>query len=314
MTPLHDLIIIGSGMAGLGAAVYAGRFELKTLIIGELPGGTITLTHLVENYPGYTRLSGLELATHLENHVKDVGVPTVQGKITKIERASSADGQTPNAPFILTAESGETYRAKTVLLATGTDHRKLGIPGEKEFTNKGVSYCATCDGPLFKGKDLIMVGGGDSAVKESLLLAKYGKTVTIVYRGEKVRPEPINLRRMQETPNITVVTKTNLTEILGGQSVEKVKLDTGGELVCQGVFIEIGRLPRTDLAKQMGVKLNGKGEVIINKMSETNVPGFFSAGDCTDTDWKQGIVGVAEGCLAAYSAFQYVGKNNIETM
>ncbi len=295
-------------MAGLGAAVYAGRFELKTLIIGELPGGTITLTHLVENYPGYTRLSGLELATHLENHVKDVGVPIVQGKITKISRENE------KGPFTLTAESGETYHAKTVLLATGTDHRKLGIPGEKEFTNKGVSYCATCDGPLFKGKELIMVGGGDSAVKESLLLAKYGKTVTIVYRGEKVRPEPINLRRMLDTPNIKVITKTNLTEILGSNFVEKVKLDTGGELASQGVFIEIGRLPRTDLAKQMGVTLNEKGEVIINKMSETNVPGFFSAGDCTDTDWKQGIVGVAEGCLAAYSAFQYVGKNNIEVM
>lgn len=305
---MHDLIIIGSGMAGLGAAVYAGRFELKTLIIGELPGGTITLTHLVENYPGYTRLSGLELATKLQEHVQDVGVPTVQGKITTITRNA------PNEPFTLTAESGETYQAKTVLLATGTDHRKIGIPGEKEFTNKGVSYCATCDGPLFKGKDLIMVGGGDSAVKESLLLAKYAKTVTIVYRKEKVRPEPINLRRMQETPNIKVITKTNLTEILGTNFVEKVKLDTGGELACQGVFIEIGRLPRTDLAVQMGVTLNEKGEVIINKMSETNVAGFFAAGDCTATDWKQAIVGVAEGCLAAYSAFQYVGKNKIEAM
>jgi len=299
---LHDLIIIGSGMAGLGCAVYAGRFELDTLVIGELPGGTITLTHLVENYPGYKRLSGLELANHLKDHVEDIGVPIKQGKVVTIERADD------KSPFHLTLENGEKFRAKTVLLATGTEHRKLNVPGEKELTNRGVSYCATCDGPMFKGKDLVIVGGGDSAVKESLLLAKYGKTVKIVYRGEKVRPEPINLRRMEETPNIEVINKTNITEIVGENFVEKIKLDTGGELECQGVFIEIGRLPRNDLAKQMNVNLNEKGEVIINKMSETNVPGFFSAGDCTDTDWKQGIVGVAEGCLAAYSAFTYVGK------
>ena len=302
----HDLIIIGSGMAGLGAAIYAGRFELNTLVIGEMPGGTITLTHLVENYPGYTRLSGLELATKLQEHVKDVGVPMEQGKIVDISRDNE------QSCFKLTAENGKKYEAKTVLRATGTDRRKIGILGEAELTNKGVSYCATCDGPFFKDKDLIMVGGGDSAVKESLLLAKYGKTVTIVYRGEKVRPEPINLRRMLDTPNIKVITKTNLTEIIGTNRVEKVKFDTGGELECQGVFIEIGRIPRTDLAEKMGVERNDKGEVLINKLSETNVPGFFAAGDCTASDWKQGIVGVAEGCLAAYAAFEYLGKNEIK--
>lgn len=302
---IHDLIIIGSGMAGMGCAIYAGRFELKTLVIGELPGGTITLTHLVENYPGYKRLSGLELATKLQEHVEDVGVPMKQGKIVDISRENE------QSCFKLTADNGDTYQAKTVLLATGTDHRKLGIPGEAELTNKGVSYCATCDGPFFRDKNLIMVGGADSAVKESLLLAKYGTKVSIVYRGEEVRAEPINKRRMEATENIEVINNTNITEIIGKDFVEKVKFDTGGEMECQGVFIEIGRIPRTELAEKMGVERNKSGEVLINKMSETNIPGFFAAGDCTASDWKQGIIGVAEGCMAAYTASEYIGKTEI---
>lgn len=306
MSDALDLLIIGSGMTGMAAAIYAGRFDMKTLIVGELPGGTITLTHLVENYPGYKRLSGLELANHLKDHVDDVGVPTEQGTIMSLKRESE------HHYFVAQSSNGKTYRAKTVLLATGTEHRKLGVPGEEELANKGVSYCATCDGPLFRNKNMVIVGGSDSAVKESLLLAKYGTKVTIVYRGENVRAEPINKRRMEATPNIEVLTKTNIVEILGTDRVEKVKFDTGGELECQAVFIEIGRLPRVEIAKELGVKLNERGEVIINKASETNVPGFFSAGDCTDTDWKQAIVGVAEGCMAAYSAYQYVGKTEFK--
>jgi thioredoxin reductase (NADPH) len=297
---MYDLIIIGSGMSGMAAAIYAGRFGIKTLVIGELPGGTITLTHLVENYPGYKRLSGLELAGHLQEHVADIGVEIKQGTIEKIER---------NETFTLSTTSGETYETKTVLLATGTEHRKLGVPGEKELANRGVSYCATCDGPFFRDKVVAIVGGSDSAVKESLLLAKYAKQVYIVYRGEAVRAEPINIKRMEEADNIEVINNTNITEITGENKVEKALFDTGKELECDAVFIEIGRLPRTDLATQLGAELNQKGEVIINKASETNIQGFFSAGDCTDTDWKQAIIGVAEGCMGAYSAYQYVEAN-----
>ncbi len=297
----HDLIIIGSGMSGMAAAIYAGRFEIKTLVIGELPGGTITLTHLVENYPGYKRLSGLELAGHLQEHVADIGVEIKQGTITKITKN--------NDLFELEDSSGNTYQTKSVLLATGTEHRKLGVPGEEELANKGVSYCATCDGPFFRDKVVAIVGGSDSAVKESLLLAKYAKQVYIVYRGETVRAEPINKKRMEAADNIEVINNTNITEIIGENKVEKAKFDTGKELACDAVFIEIGRTPRTDLAAQLNVELNKKNEVIINKASETNVPGFYSAGDCTNTDWKQAIIGVAEGCMAAYSSSQYVASN-----
>lgn len=302
---LYDLIIVGTGVSGLGAQVYAERFELKTLSIGDRPGGTITLTHLVENYPGFPSLSGLELAEHFQEHVKSVGGRSVMGKVTEIKRDNE------KSPFTLKTESGETYQSKAVLYATGTVHRKLGVKGEKELTNKGVSYCATCDGPLFKNKELVMVGGGDSAVKESLLLAKYGTKVTIVYRGKSFhRAEPINLKRMEQTPNIEAVFESNLVEIVGDNFVEKVILDSGKEIECQGVFIEIGRIPLTDLAKNLGVECNESGEILINKLSETNVPGFFAAGDCTAMEWKQAVVGVAEGCVAAYSASEYVAKNS----
>ncbi|MFA5843177.1 MAG: FAD-dependent oxidoreductase [Candidatus Gracilibacteria bacterium] len=296
-----DLLIIGSGVSGMAAAVYAGRFELKTLIVGEIPGGTITKTHLVENYPGFKSLSGFELAMNLQAHVENIGVPIEQDTIAQLTRDNAGI-------FHAITANGKTYDAKAVLLATGTHHRTLDIPGEKRLKNKGVSYCATCDGPLYRNKIMVCVGGSDSAIKESLLLSKFGTKVYIVYRGEKVRAEPINQKRLSEATNIEIITKANLTEIMGGDRVEKIKLDTGAEIICDAVFIEIGRLPLTDLAKSLNVSLNEKNEVVINKASETNIPGFFSAGDCTNTEWKQAIVGVSEGCMAAYSAYQYCSK------
>lgn len=294
---LYDMIIVGGGCAGLAASIYARRYNMNVLLLSESLGGTITTTHLVENYPGFTSLSGQELADRITDHAKANNVEMKLG-----DRVSS-----------ITKEGNifkvDAYEARTVLLATGTTYRKLGIPGEKEFSGRGVSYCATCDAPFFKGKNVIMVGGGDSAVKESLVLASHAKEVTIVYRGEKLRPEPINLKRMEATPNIKVIYKTNLTEILGDQTVTKVKFDTGTEMPTQGVFVEIGRIPLTDMVNNLGVEKNEKGEIKINLMSETNVPGFYAAGDVTDTEWKQAIVGVAEGVKAAYMAFEHVLTN-----
>lgn len=295
---MYDVIIIGSGVAGLGAAVYSCRFDLKTLVIGDLPGGTITQTHLVENYPGYVRLSGPELGDHFLAHAKDVGAELKQGRVKDVAQKDKG--------FAVTMENGEIHESKTVIIATGTKHRELNVKGEQELRNKGVSYCATCDGPLFRGKTVAVVGGGDSAVKESLLLAEYCPKVYIIYRGEMVRPEPINLRRMQANPKIELILKTNIVEILGEKSIQKVKFDTGKELELGGLFIEIGRTPLTDCVQNLGLALNEKGEIKINRVSETNVPGIFAAGDVTDTDWKQAITGVGEGAHAANSAYEYI--------
>jgi len=301
---MHDLIIIGGGCAGLGASIYAKRYNMDVLILTESLGGTITSTHLVENYPGFTSVSGQKLANSLIEHAKANGVESKIGN--RVSRVTK-DSETFKVQY-----GQETFEARTVLLATGTTYRKLGIPGEEEFAAKGVSYCATCDAGFFRGKKTIMVGGGDGAVKESLILAEHAAEVTIIYRGpEFKKAEPINVKRMEATPNIKAIFNTNLTEIFGKNVVKGVKLDSGQEMETDGVFIEVGRIPLTNMVDELGVEKNEKGEIRINDMSETSVPGFFAAGDVTQTEWKQAIVSVSEGVKAAYKAFNFVSAQKL---
>jgi thioredoxin-disulfide reductase len=301
---LHDMIIVGGGCAGLGASIYARRYNMDVIVATEMLGGTITTTHLVENYPGFISLSGYELAENLIAHAKANNVAFKIG--SRVSEITKKDD-------IFYVQFGkETLMSRTVLLATGTTYRKLDVPGEKELASKGVSYCATCDAGFFRGKNVIMVGGGDSAVKESLILAEHAAHVTIVYRGaELTKAEPINLKRMQATPNIALRLKTNLVEIIGSNRVEGVKFDDGSEMAVEGVFVEIGRIPLTEMVNSLDVEKNAKGEIIIDDMSRTNIPGFYAAGDVSNTEWKQAIVGVAEGTKAAYEAFQYVSAQKI---
>lgn len=297
---MYDTIIIGAGAAGLGAAVYTRRFDLSTLVLGELPGGTITKTHLVENYPGFSSISGLGLGQAFLAHVATLGVEPTQTNVTAA--VQTADG------FQVTTEDGQAFTGKTLIIATGTDHRHLGVPGETEFTNCGVSYCATCDAPFFKKKTVAIIGGSDSAVKESLILAEHAAKVYIIYRRDKLRAEPINIRRMEAKSNIEVIYNANVTEVYGTKTVEGVKLDTGRDLPLAGVFVEIGRTPRSSIAKELGCELAANGEVITDRYSRTNVPGVFAAGDVTNTDWKQAITGVAEGAHAANQVFEYLQR------
>ncbi|MDD5178909.1 MAG: FAD-dependent oxidoreductase [Candidatus Gracilibacteria bacterium] len=192
---MYDVVIIGSGVAGLGAAVYARRFEMQTLVIGELPGGAITQTHLVENYPGFISLSGFELAQKLLTHAESLKAEFRNEKVEGVEKIEKG---------FRVKLGKESVEARSVIIATGTNHRKLEVKGEKEFTNRGVSYCATCDAAFFKGKTVAIVGGSDSAVKESLVAAKHAAKVIILYRGEKLRAEPINIRRMEAEKNIEI--------------------------------------------------------------------------------------------------------------
>lgn len=300
----YDVVIIGAGVSGFAAAMYAGRFQMKTLVIGDTPGGTIILTDTVENYPGFKKLTGMELAEKIKEHALEYEVELVEGKATKVERCKE------KCFTVSTAE--KSYHTKTILFATGTEWKKLNVPGEKEFANKGVHYCALCDGFFYKDKVIGVVGGSDSAAKEALLLAQYGKKVYIIYRGEKIRPEPINKKRVEENPRIEVIKNTNIVEIRGNDRVEKVVFDKPyrgkKEFPLDAVFIEIGHIPLSKLALGIGVKTNKKGEIIIDREAKTNVPGVFAAGDVVDTRFKQAITGVAEGVTAVYSAYQYIGK------
>src|SRR3989344_691529 len=304
-----DFIVLGAGVTGLASAMYAARLGLKPLVLGashgsDLPiGGVITTTNIVENYPGFIRLTGIELAKKIEDHARSYNLVTIkEEKAEKIERHKNCFKITTNNAI---------YSSKTVLFATGTKWKKLDVPGAKEFENKGLAFCALCDSPLFKNKVVAVVGGSDSAAKDAMVLAEHASKVYIIYRGEKIRPEPINYERILKNKKIEIINNTNVVEVKGKQFVNSVILDKeykgSKELELQGVFIAIGHIILSDLAKTLGVKTNVKGEIEIDhKTSETNIEGIFAAGDVADKPFKQLITGVAEGCTAAFSAYEYI--------
>jgi len=298
-----DMVIIGLGPAGLGCAIYAARFEIDVLVIGTSYGGLITTTHIVENYPGITTASGSELMEMFRDHINSLDIPYITDEIREIEKDKDL--------FILRSFF-QTFKAKSLCFATGSERRKLNIPGEEKYSGNGVSYCATCDGPFFKDKKVAVIGGSDSAAKEALFLANHASKVYIIYRRDEIRAEPINKQRVLQTENIELIYNTNIVEIKGNEKVKSIIFDNGEEFELDGVFIEIGSVPNSELAKQIGVEKNEKQEIIINRKSETNIAGVFAAGDVTDAPFKQAVTGVSEGVIAAYSAFDYLRNKEIE--
>ncbi len=309
MAEPYDLLIIGGGCAGLAGAMYAGRMQLRTLVLmGELPGGTITTTDVVENYPGFIRLTGQELADKFLAHAKDYS----QFVDLKDEKALDL-ARTPKGFRVTTAEAA--YDARTVLLATGMKHRSLNVPGEKQLWANGVHNCALCDGAFYKNKTIAVVGGSDSAAKEALLLTQWAAKVIVLARS-KFHPEPINGARVASNKRIEVHEGVQVKAINGDKRVRSIALDKpvhgSTELALDGVFLEIGADPVTALAAKAGVTLNKKGEVMIDRNASTNVPGFYAAGDCADTRFKQAITGAAEAVLAVYSAYTYLNESDVK--
>jgi len=313
----YDFLIIGAGVTGMAAAMYAARLGLKTLCLGksygsELPiGGVITTTNIVENYPGFIKLTGTELSDKIRDHALSYPLVTIkEEEAQKVEKKGNL--------FHVKTNKSE-YIAKTILFATGTKWKKLDVPGSKEYENKGVAYCALCDAPLFKNKIVGLVGGSDSAAKDALVLSDHAKKTYIIYRGDQIHPEPINMTRIEQKVKkgkIEIINNTNITEIKGAQFLKSVIFDKPykgkKEFPLEGLFIAIGHIPLSDLAKSLGVKINEKGEIILDhRTSETNVSGVYAAGDVGDTPFKQAITGVAEGCIAAYSAYEYMTKSEI---
>ena len=303
-----DLAIIGGGIAGFSAAMYAGRLRLKPYVFDAKMGGTIVLTDVIENYPGFIKLTGIELSEKLKQHAMVFKPKLINSYIQKIKKHGKCF-------HIYTKE--KIYHAKAIIFSTGTVWKKLGVKGEKELSAKGVHYCALCDGPLYKNKIVAVVGGADSAVKETLQLSEIASKVYIIYRGDKVHPEPINLERLNKLKNVEIINNTNITEIIGTGKVEKVKLDKSykgsNELKLDAVFIDVGHVPVTGLTKEIGLKLNEKQEIIADNLMNTNVAGVFPAGDVTDAPFKQAITAAAQGATAAFSAHQYITKSPICT-
>lgn len=295
----YDIAIIGAGPAGLTAGIYAGRYMLKTLIIGSLNGGTISEAHKVCNFPTYNDIKGFELSQKMVEHAKENNAEIINGYVKSIIKSGKL--------FEVRTDSNK-YIAKKIILAYGQKKRMLGVKGEKELLGKGVSYCATCDAAFFKEKIVAVVGGSNSALTAALLLSEYASKVYIIYRKSKFfRAEPTWVKQAENNNKIEFVFNTQIKEIIGKNSVKKVILNGGSEFKIDGVFVEIGYDPDETLSRQLSINTN-KGYISVNKRQETNVKGVFAAGDITDNSLKQAITASAEGAIASTSTYEELTK------
>ncbi len=296
---LYDLIVIGGGPAGLNAALYAKRKGLQVGVIAKSLGGQVKDTSSVENYLGTLSLSGETLVENFVDHLKSLEVPVSEGQM--VVGYEFLEGIEIHQ---LTLEYGEVYQSKTVLLAMGSTPRKLGVAGEKEFLGKGVAYCAICDGPLFKGKEVIIAGGGNAAVEAALDLGKIASKVKLIHRSQ-LRADQILIDELEQKENIEVLLETKIEAILGSERVSGVKIHEGRIVEADGVFVEIGYVPNVGVFKN-SVTLNAKGEIDIDSKNKTNISGVFAAGDVTNVPYKQIVIAAAEGAKAALSINEYL--------
>jgi len=297
---MYDVIIIGGGPAGLSAAVYTVRKNLKTMLIAKEFGGQTALSSNVENYLGL-KASGLELYNKFLEHVKTYNVVLKEEEVRVVEKKEDY--------FLIKAN--KDYAAKAVIIATGAKPRKLGVKGEKEFYNKGVTYCATCDAPAFFGLDVAVIGSGNSGLDAVIQLIPIANKVYLIEIGEELSGDKILQEKVVDNEKVEILTSTKLVEIKGKDRVEKIKVEQRGsfkELNARGVIINIGYIPNTtnfDI-----VKKNEKGEIIINEKNETSIKGVFAAGDCSSVPFKQTVIAAGEGAKAALSAFEFLSREN----
>jgi len=300
---IFDTIIIGSGPAGLTAAIYASRANLKVLVLkGNQPGGQLTTTTVIENWPGYVDgIDGSELMLNMEKQAARFGAQFEQATITGVDFAQ--------APFSVMA--GETtYQGKTVIVATGARSRMTGAPGEAELTGKGVSTCATCDGFFYKNKDIMVIGGGDTAMEEANFLTKFAKSVTIIHRKDSFRASKIMVDRTMQNPKISVIWDSVIEKFNGdgkltSVTLKNLKTNALTEKTIDGVFLAIGHIPNTEVFQNM-IDLEANGYVKAHGSTQTNITGVFFAGDVEDQHYRQAITASAAGCKAAMDVEKYL--------
>ena len=311
MTPKdvqYDILIAGQGASAYAAALYAARYQMRSMVFGAIFGGETATGGLIENYPGYPEIDGLDLMFKFREQAEKHEVPIVSEDIVSITRLGDC--------FEATTEEGKVYQGASVILAVGRERRKLGLEHEDEWTGKGISFCSVCDGPLYRGRVVGVVGGGDAAIKGAALVSQYAKQVYIIYRGDRfTRPDAANLLRLEGHTNIVPIFNANVIELKGEDGLGGVVLDRehngSNQLDLGGLFLEIGADPRVDLPNMLGLELNERNEVKVDRSGRTNVEGVFAAGDLTDAsgDLKQTITAAAQGTLAATAAYEYVSKH-----
>lgn len=305
---IYDLIIIGAGPSGMTAGVYAARKKLQTLIISRDIGGQAAWSSDIENYLGFSMITGPELVKKFEDHLEEFKEDVeLRISIAGIKKISKKDHN-----FVVTTGDGKSETAKAIIIAGGKVPRELGVTGEKEFLNKGVTYCSWCDGPLFKGKDVVIIGGGNAALDSALNVSRLVNQIYIVNITPELTGDPIMIDKVMALHHIRIMNNTEVVSIEGDKRVDTVRIKSrdGGlekDLPVSGVFIEVGSLPATDYLKDL-VKLNKQGEIIIDKYNMTSTEGIFAAGDITDIIEKQIIVAAGEGAKAAIQASQYLAK------
>lgn len=295
-----EVLIIGSGAGGFGAGLYCGLYKLKTLILGN-DFGLTALATVVEDYPGIDSITGLDLIHDMKKQVKKFGVPVRHDFVEKIEKKGK--------DFIAYTKDKKTYNAKKLIIATGETHRKLGLKEEDKFSGKGVSYCATCDAMFFKDKVVGVVGGGDAAAQAALILAEYASKVYMFVRRDVFRAQPVMVERLEKNKKISLLLKSELKELKGKNFLEKVVYEENGkrkEMEMQGVFVTIGVIPQNLLAKQLSLKTDEKGFIIVDQKQKTSIEGVFAIGDITATHegFKQIITACAEGAVAARKCYE----------
>ncbi|WP_102348882.1 thioredoxin-disulfide reductase [Bacillus sp. Marseille-P3661] len=299
---IYDVIIAGAGPAGMTAAVYTSRANMETLMIEKgIPGGQMANTEDIENYPGYESIVGPELSEKMFEHSKKFGAEYLRGTIDKVK-----DGY----PYKSVIVDGVEYLTKSIIIATGAEHRKLGVTGEEELSGVGVSYCAVCDGAFFEDLELVVVGGGDSAVEEAIFLTRFASKVTIIHRRDKLRAQPLIQKRAFENEKIEFIWNHTVEEILGDGMVSGVRIketNSGNEstVSCNGVFIYVGMDPISDCVKDLGIT-NDNGYIEVDEKMRTAVSGIFSAGDVNEKMLRQIITATGDGSIAAISAQMYV--------
>ncbi|WP_404409615.1 thioredoxin-disulfide reductase [Jeotgalibacillus malaysiensis] len=300
---IYDVIIIGAGPAGMTAAVYTSRANLSTLMLERgVPGGQMANTEDVENYPGFDHILGPDLSNKMFEHAKKFGAEYAYGDVKSIE--DGRDYKTIKA-------GSKEYKARAVLITTGAEYKKLGVPGEKELGGRGVSYCAVCDGAFFKNKDLVVVGGGDSAVEEGVYLTRFANKVTIVHRRDELRAQKILQQRAFDNEKIDFIWNSTIKEIndkdgkVGSVTLVSTKDGSETEFAADGAFIYIGMVPLTKPFEGLGI-LNNEGYIETDEKMQTNVPGIFAAGDVRDKTLRQIVTATGDGSVASQAIQHYV--------
>lgn len=298
---MHDLIIVGAGPAGITASVYAARKRMNFLVITRDIGGQAALSYDIKNYIGYQFITGPALAQKFREHMEQFNVEVKEGEsVTSISKEGNI--------VKVKTDKGE-YTTKTAIIASGRVPRKLGVEGEEEFKNRGVTYCATCDGPLFADKEVAVIGGGNSALDAVLQLIKIAKKIYLINIGPKLRADPIMVEKAKNSEKVVIYNSTKVEKIVGDTFAKGIKISREGKeenLTVEGIFIEIGSIPSSDFIKN--IEKNEIGEIIVNCLCETSIPGIFAAGDVTNVYAKQIIVACGEGAKAALASFEYISK------